>query len=265
MSPATYKLWENGAPGAQTEFPQITYYKPLRKATDAAVIIFPGGGYVSRAAHEGEGYAHVLNSYGISAFVVSYRVAPIHFPYPLLDARRAVRFVRANAQKFGIDATKVAVMGSSAGGHLAALLSTYKHAIDGEGIDEIDAAEYIPNAQILCYPVVSSDESISHKGSYQNLLGERYNEREKFSPELIADGESPQAFIWHTADDGTVNVENSYRYAAALRRSGVPCELHVFPNGPHGLGTATERPHVAQWTGLLKNWLMYIGYIKFEK
>ena len=265
MLPITYKLWENGAPGSDFEEPVIMYYKPFRKASDAAIVIFAGGAYLGRADHEGEGYAHVLNSYGISAFVVSYRVAPACFPDQLLDARRAVRFVRANAEKFGIDAGKVAVMGSSAGGHLAALVSTYRDSVDGEGVDEIDSIDYIPNAQILCYPVISSDERIFHERSFLSLLGNRYGEKEKFSPELIADKKSPKAFIWHTSDDAAVDVENSYRYASALHRVGVPCEVHVFPNGPHGLGTATERPHVAQWTGLLKNWLMYIEYIRFEK
>ena len=265
MLPVTYKLWDGKAPGADTEAPEITYYKPLRKASDAAIVIFPGGAYTIRGDHDGEGYARLLNSYGISAFVVSYRVAPAHFPDELLDARRAVRFVRANAEEFGIDTDKVAVMGSSAGGHLAALLATYRGEIVGEGVDEIDKIDYIPDAQILCYPVISSDESIFHEDSYRCLLGDLYNEKERFSPELIADKTAPEAFIWHTSDDGAVNVENSYRYATALRRLGVPCEVHVFPNGPHGLGLATERPHVAQWTGLFKNWLMYIGYIKFQK
>ena len=196
----------------------------------------------------------------MNAFVVDYRVAPAHFPDELLDARRAIRFVRANAEKFGIDKSKIAVMGSSAGGHLAAFVSTYRKAIDGEGIDVIDSECCIPNAQILCYPVISSDEEIAHKGSYTNLLDTLYAEREEYSPELIADERTPQAFIWHTSDDSVVNVENSYRYAAKLRRLSIPCEMHVFPNGPHGLGLAPAMPHVAQWAELLKNWLKYIGF-----
>ena len=213
-----YDLWNTKAPGAETEIPKIEYYAPDRRTSDAAVVIFPGGGYGCRAPHEGAGYAKMLNSFGISAFVVSYRVSPARFPDELLDARRAVRFVRYKADEFGINKDKIAVMGSSAGGHLAAFVSTFRNVIAGEGIDDIDKENYIPNAQILCYPVISSDESISHKGSYMNLLGEKYAERENFSPELIADEKTPQAFIWHTADDNVVNVENSYRYATALKR-----------------------------------------------
>ena len=256
----TFDLWNTRPYGAETETPRITYFAPDNKTSDAAAIIFPGGGYGRRAPHEGEPYALLFNSCGMSAFVVDYRVAPAHFPDELLDARRAVRFVRANSEKFGIDKNKIAVMGSSAGGHLAAFVSTYRAEIAGEGSDELDNECYIPNAQILCYPVISSDEEIFHKGSYVNLLGSLYEEKEKYSPELIADAKTPPAFIWHTSDDNCVNVENSYRYATTLKRLSIPCEMHIFPSGPHGLGLAPNNPHVAQWAGLLKNWLKYIGF-----
>lgn len=257
-----YPLWEEGAPGPLTETPSITHYELLFPGTRAAVIILPGGGYAMRARHEGEGYANFFSTLGITAFVVDYRVAPAEFPYPLLDARRAIRFVRKNAEKFGIDKDKIAVMGSSAGGHLSALLSTYRDAIDGEGVDELDQEDFIPNAQILCYPVISGDEEIAHTGSYQNLLGTRYKDRMQYSPDLLVTKETPEAFIWHTANDGSVNVINSYRYATALRNASVPTEMHIFPNAPHGVGTAQLRPHVAQWMPLLANWLGYIGFIE---
>ncbi len=257
----SYSLWENTFPGKNTETPLITHYPLFYPASRAAVIILPGGGYGGRAPHEGEGYANYFNTIGVTAFVVNYRVAPAEFPDPLLDARRAVRFVRKHAEKFGIDKDKIAVMGSSAGGHLSALLSTYRGKIDGESLDDIDREDYLPNAQILCYPVISGDEAISHTGSFRNLLGDRYHERDAYSPELIADEKTPQAFIWHTANDTVVNVCNSYRYAARLREKNVSCELHVFPNGPHGIGTANRRPHVMQWLPLLHNWLLYIGFI----
>ena len=131
------KMWEN-TPGMNEEIPVIEYYKPENMISDAAVIIFPGGGYLRRAKHEGEGYAKFLNEHGISAFVVQYRVSPHRFPLELLDARRSVRYVRYYADKFGIDKNKICVMGSSAGGHLAALVSTYMNSIDFEDVDEID-------------------------------------------------------------------------------------------------------------------------------
>ena len=246
-----YALWENESYG-KTE---ICVYRPCKSAGGTCIVIFPGGGYSHHAAHEGEGYASLLTAHGFTAAVVNYRVAPNRFPLPLLDARRAVRFMRANAERFGISPDKILVMGSSAGGHLAALVSSYKEGIEGEGADAIDAADFLPNGQILCYPVISSDESVSHKGSYQNLLGERYGERAAFSPELLVDEKTPKAFLWHTAEDAAVNVINSYRYAAALRTAGVPCEMHILPYGPHGLGTAVSDPYNARWCEWLIAWL----------
>lgn len=257
----TYPLWEGTFPGTPTEIPTITHYSPVEKQSDAAVVIFPGGGYHHRAKHEGEGYAEFLNAFGLNAFVVDYRVAPARFPDPLLDARRAVRFVRANAKQLGIDPDKVAVMGSSAGGHLAALVSTYCEGIEGEGADEIDNFDALPNAQVLCYPVVSSDEALGHLNSYRNLLGDRYEERAAVDPELLVTAATPRAFLWHATPDAVVNVTNSYRYATALREAGVPCEVHTFPVGTHGMGVAASNPHVAQWVGLLKNWLILIGFL----
>ncbi len=256
----TYTLWDKNRICEDETPSSVTHYPPLYAPSRAAVVILPGGAYAIRARHEGEGYAQFLNAIGVTAFVVHYRVAPNEFPAPLLDARRAVRFLRANAERFGIDKDKIAVMGSSAGGHLAALLSTYRGALDGEDVDAIDKEDYLPNAQILCYPVISGDESVSHAGSFHALLGDRYDRRMEFSPDRIADEKTPEAFIWHTANDGSVNVINSYRYATRLREKNVPCEMHIFPNGPHGLGTASGRPHVMQWMPLLQNWLAYIGF-----
>ena len=243
-----YSLWN------QADSTKIEWYAPINKKTDAAVIIFPGGGYANLCDYEGKDYATYLNSLGITAFVVYYRCTPNYFPLPLLDARRAVRFVRANAGKFGVAKDKIAVMGSSAGGHLAALVSTYTEAIVGEGIDELDAINCIPDAQILCYPVISAREITMHSGSYRNLLGEQYSEKEKYSPELLVTESTPKAFIWHTSNDEVVMSQNSYLYAAALSAKGVPCELHVFPYGPHGMALALGDTHVAQWKNLLINW-----------
>ncbi len=241
---------------------EISYFPAIRRASKSAVIILPGGGYSKRAAHEGEGYAQLFNTFGMDAFVVHYRVSPNKFPLPLLDARRAVRFVRSRADELDISKDKILIMGSSAGGHLAALTSTYLNEIDGEGVDSIDNEEYIPNAQILCYPVISSDESISHQGSYMNLLGERYCERKEFSPELLVNSTTPKAFIWHTAADNVVNATNSYRYAEALTKNGIPHELHVFPYGGHGLGLSENEPYVSEWTALLRRWLTLNGFLR---
>ena len=146
------KLWEN-VPGLCEEEPVLEFYPALKKSTDATVVICPGGGYGARAPHEGRGYAEFFNTIGMNAFVCQYRVSPHRFPLPLLDIRRSIRYVRAHAEKFGIDPNKVAVMGSSAGGHLSALVSTYTAPIEWEGADEIDNQPALPNATILCYPV----------------------------------------------------------------------------------------------------------------
>ena len=241
----------------------ITYYPAPDKKSDAAVIIFPGGADLGRAEHEGKGYAEFFQSIGVDSFVVDYRVFPDRFPLPLLDARRAVRYVRYHAKEYGINPERIAAMGSSAGGHLTALLSTYKDGIDGEGVDEIDSESFLPNAQILCYPVIRCPESgVAHVGSYENLLGDKIVDAAAFDPALLADETTPQAFIWHTAEDNTVNPIISYDYAAALRRHGVPVEMHIFPCGGHGLGLAQSIPHTAQWSGLLKNRLIDMGWLK---
>ena len=257
----TYQMWDE-VPGLKERAPFLEFYPADEKKTDATVVVFPGGGYSGLANHEGHDYALFLNSIGLNAFVCYYRVAPDHFPYILLDARRAVRFVRANAEKFGIDPDRVAVMGSSAGGHLAALLSTYKGELDGEGCDDIDSESYKPNATILCYAVIHypDETEISHWWSYKNLLGEDEGYW-KYSPDLLVDDDTPTAFIWHTSEDPGVNVINSYRYAEALRKHNIPHEMHIFPYGGHGMGLAAGDRHVSQWSGLLRNWFIVLGWL----
>jgi len=265
MEIKTYNLWDN-TPGMCEEIPKITFYPAKEKKSSWTVVVFPGGGYGARAEHEGPGYAKYLSENGVNAFVVDYRVYPHRFPLPLLDARRAVRFVRFYSEKFGINKDKIAVMGSSAGGHLAALTSTYYKEIDFENIDEIDKEDFIPNAQILCYPVIKLlGAGKAHLGSGQNLLGEKHAIiGEELSPDLIASEKTPRAFIWHTFDDSCVPVINSLDYAKKLREENVDVELHIFPNGYHGLGLCLDENnkesfylHVKQWGNLLLNWLSY--------
>lgn len=259
-----FNLWDN-TPGMCEEVPTITAYIPDRGKKQGAVVILPGGGYHGRAPHEGMGYAEFLAVNGYSSFVVDYRVSPHEFPLPLLDARRGMRFVRYHAEKFGVDKNKVAIMGSSAGGHLAALTSTYFEPIDYEKQDEIDKEDFLPNAQILCYPVIDLHTPIAHEGSGMNLLGARYDtDYEKFIPRLLVSDKTPQAFIWHTFEDGGVDVRNSLKYVSALREKEIPAELHVFPHGGHGKGRSVESDkvsrHVYQWNDLLVKWLEYIEF-----
>lgn len=242
---------------------QIYFYEAKEKKTDATVVIFPGGGYSGLAEHEGRGYAEFFAEHGISTFVCEYAVSPNRFPKELLDARRVIRWVRAHAEEYGINPSKVAAMGSSAGGHLVAMLSTYTSPVEGEHEDGTDAQPFLPDAQILCYPVIMSPESgVAHEGSYNNLLGENnYVTPADVCPAYNVTSKTPQAFIWHTANDGCVNVINSYLYGKALRQNEIPTEMHIFPDGPHGLGLSAGNAHVAQWTGLLLNWLKLIGWL----
>jgi len=257
-------MWKN-VPGSFTDEPVLDYFPAENKTSDATVVILPGGAYVIRAEHEGKGYAEYFNSIGMDAFVCQYRVNPHHFPLPLLDARRAVRYVRAHAEEFGLHPDKIAIMGSSAGGHLAAFTSTYTSPIDFEDIDEMDTVNPLPNATILCYPVIHYPDvtGISSEYSYRKLIGEdRMDFAPAFSPDLLVKDTTPPAFIWQTTDDEAVNVINSYLYATSLRQHNVPCEMHIFPHGTHGLGLAPDHPHVAQWSALMKNWLIDIGWLK---
>lgn len=259
-------LWKE-TPGMCEETPRITAYVPEKKKYRGAIVVLPGGGYGCRADHEGDGYARFLADNGMTAFVVDYRVSPHRFPLPLLDARRAMRYVRYNAEKYGIDKTKVAIMGSSAGGHLAAMTSTYYEPIEFEGIDEIDNENFVPNAQILCYPVIKLlGAGVAHLDSGMNLLGAERQVRmgESLSPDLIATEKAPKAFIWHTFEDGCVNVLNSIDYAKKLKEVGVETEMHIFPRGGHGMGLAIgDTPvhkNVSQWADLLLNWLTLIEF-----
>ncbi|MBE6569291.1 MAG: alpha/beta hydrolase [Ruminococcaceae bacterium] len=266
----TFMMWES-VPGKCEETPVLEYYPAAEKKTDAAVVIFPGGGYTCRCWHEGGGYADFLNSIGMDAFVCQYRVHPHAFPLPLVDARRAVRYVRANAEKFGIHPEKVAVMGSSAGGHLAALISTYTAPIDFENLDETDRMDCMPNATILCYPAMhypdfflfpEMDENTIYYDCFSKLAGEgKMDILPSLSPDLLVKDTTPPTFIWHTSDDTCVNVTNSYMYATALRKHNVPCEMHIFPYGDHGLGVSPYNAHVAQWTNLLKNWFVSMSWL----
>ncbi len=265
MKKTVFELWQGEPPlSIGGEIPQITYYPAENKLGNGTVIVAPGGGYAGRAPYEGEDYALFLNENGLNAFVLDYRVAPNRFPTPLLDARRAVRFVRANAERFGISPDHIAFMGSSAGGHLSALLSTYRAPIDGEGADSLDDIDPFPNAQILCYPVT---DFRSHNNSYRYLLGEKAEEesvRLAVTPTLLADENTPPAFIWHTFDDRDVYVGSSLDYAKRLRELDIPTEMHIYPFGKHGLGLANAEsryaPHVQSWAQLLVAWLRLFGY-----
>lgn len=229
---------------------EITAY-PARNDRGAAgptMLVLPGGGYGRLADHETEPVARWLNSLGLNAAVLRYRVAPHRHPAPLEDASAAMNLIRSGEVGFPVDPGQVGVIGFSAGGHLAASLST----------TEDDAVR--PDFAVLCYPVISFVHDVE-EGSVANLLGPRPGlaARRRHSMEYRVTARTPPTFLWHTADDPGVAVSNSLRYTDALTRHGVPAELHVFPHGRHGLSILNEVPHVQQWMGLCGNWLQSLG------
>ena len=250
------------------ETPYMMVYRPAKIKSDCAILIFPGGGYRCRAAHEGKPIAEFFASYGIVSVVVEYRVCPNYFPIPLQDAQRALQLLRYNAQNYGISKDKIAVMGFSAGAHLAATLSTYRESVVGVP-DMISQESILPNAQILCYGVLTLSHYYAHKNSAIKLLGDNYAElKRKVSPVLLADKNTPPAFLWHTLEDNTVPVENSLEFVKKLHKLGIKAECHIFPDGVHGLamckGDSVERKHARQWLDLLVNWMKYIGLINMN-
>ena len=215
------------------------------------VIVFPGGGYYFLAEPEAEMPARKFVELGYHAAVCRYRVAPVRFPVQLQDACNAVRYTREHAGELGVKPDKIAVAGFSAGGHLAAMVSNMP-----------DSADARPDATILSYSVLSSKKAIRHPGSFLHLLGDVPEEEYiKFSMPELAHSNTPPAFLWHTMSDTTVPFSNSIEYALALKKLHIDAELHLYPHGPHGLGTG-ERPEYAgrftevrSWTQLVKRFL----------
>lgn len=259
-----YRLWEKDTPyfdeSAGQSAPALTPFLVNSKEKRGAVIVLPGGGYAIRADHEGAPIAQMINKAGVNAFVCSYRVAPYCQPVETGDALRAVRYVRYHAEKFNILPDKIAVLGFSAGGHLAVMTCEHFDYGRDDG-DEIDKVSSRPDAGIFCYPVVTFRDPYTHEGTRQNLINCRnYQLESYFSGELMVPNDMPPAFIWHTATDGGVSVENSLMLATAMKMRNIPVELHVFPHGDHGLGLAEGDPSVSQWAKLLQTWLRDIGF-----
>jgi acetyl esterase/lipase len=259
-------LWQNGAPGAlgndDADVPTMAVYKAQRP-NGTAILVFPGGGYGALAlVHEGRQWAYWYNAMGITAFVVKYRLGPRYrHPIELGDAQRAIRTVRARAAEFGVSPDRIGIMGFSAGGHLASTAATHFDAGLADPKDAIDRASSRPDFLILGYPVISFDPAITHAGSVRNLLGDNPDPKliENLSNDLQVTARTPPTFLFHTANDAAVPVENSVRFFLALRKAGVPAELHVFENGPHGVGMALSDPTLAKWTELLAGWLRAHG------
>lgn len=251
-------LWQGEAPfTAQCpgqEQPSLTAYPVLHAR--GAVVICPGGAYQYKASHEGAPVARMLNAQGISAFELDYRVAPCHWEAPLADAKRAIRLVRS------LGFQKVGILGFSAGGSLCCAAATLYDAGDPDNADPVERLSSRPDAFIPCYAVASFGK-YTHLISRKNLLGEKWEDEalvHRFSAELNVTPDTPPAFLWHTAADQVVPVQNSLNLAAALADQGVPFELHVYPKGGHGMGLAPENALAATWSNACCRWLLEMGF-----
>jgi acetyl esterase/lipase len=259
MTPTSQPLYENLPATNPADVPMIKFF-PAHDPDGSAILICPGGGYARVVSElEGDPVAEFFNKFGISAAVLRYRVAPHRHPEPLEDCVRGMRLLRTGAlsSEVKIDPKRVGVMGFSAGGHLAATLSTHF---------EKDTR---PDVSILCYPVITFVESCAHAGSRRNLLGDKPDPEllQQLSAEKRVSGDTPPAFLFHTVDDPGVKVENSLLYAAALRDHRIPHEMHLYEHGPHGVGMAVntggrhrDDPVLATWPGLCVNWLKTHGF-----
>lgn len=262
--PASFPLWNGPAPGAlgttEKDIPTLTPWPAApERANGAAVVVCPGGGYGGLAVdHEGAQIAQWLNSLGVSAFVLRYRLGPTyHHPVELGDAARALRTVRARASEFRVDPNRIGIWGFSAGGHLASTLSTHWDRGDAGSQDRVERVSSRPDFAILAYPVITFTEAWTHQGSKRNLLG---NEPDPsllkwLSNDQQVTAETPPTFLFHTNADTGVPAENSVYYYLALRKAGVPAELHIYEKGPHGVGLGWSDAILGTWPARLADWM----------
>ncbi len=268
---STYKETVDSAYWIKIRFvtnPSLQVYPaPADKNTGTAVVVCPGGGYYG-LSYVGEGIdvAKWLNQLGITAVVLHYRlpddvIMKNKSIAPLQDGQEAIRIVRRNAKEWGINPHKIGIMGFSAGGHLASTVSTH---FNEKVYNPIDSTSARPDFSLLIYPVISMDSTITHAGSRESLLG-KYPSPEMvkhFSNALQVTAKTPQAFMIHSLDDGTVPVENSIEYALAMKKHNIPCELHIYEHGGHGYGLGKKNSGTeSSWTNACEKWLEVKGFL----
>jgi acetyl esterase/lipase len=280
--PQWQPLWPDTPPGVttdspnQADIPEILWTAVPSDVPTAAVVILPGGGYGGHALdHEGDQIARWFQSMGISSLICRYRVRGrgddargndgkgYGHPYPMLDAQRAIQTLRARAGQWNVDPNRVGVLGFSAGGHLASTVSTKFAKLDLESVDPVARFSSRPDFCILCYPVIGFGKPYTHRGSQNNLLGKDAVAElvASLSNEDQVSEQTPPTFLFHTAEDKVVPAENSLMYFLACKEHGVNTELHVFPNGGHGLGLAADVDGTRQWPALCQQWLRSVGMI----
>jgi acetyl esterase/lipase len=272
----TIRLWPGDAPEAKgkacEDTPTLTIFEPQRgHENGSAVVVLPGGAYLGLAANlEGRQVADWFTVRGFRAFVLSYRLSSNGYilPVPLLDARRAIQTVRARALDYQIEPNRIVIIGFSAGGHLAALASTEFVPGNPDADDPIERVSSRPDYQVLGYPwigAISSDTSNLSYCKLFNLMDRCEALRAAYSPDLFVTKETPPAFLFHTFNDKTVPVEQGLGYYESLVKAGVPAELHIFANGPHGTGLGMGDAALDQWPNLLEIWLRAQGLLTPSK
>jgi acetyl esterase/lipase len=248
--------------------PSLTVYlPPAGKANGTAVVVCPGGGYGTLAVnHEGKDVADWLTQRGVAAFVLRYRHSPYRHPVPLQDAQRAIRTVRARAKEWGVDPKRVGIWGFSAGGYLASTAGTRFDDGKPNADDPVERAGCRPDFLILCYPVITLSGPATHGGSRAYLLGKEPDPKlvEELSNDKQVTARTPPTFLFHTNEDKGVPPENSVLFYLALRKAGVPAELHVYEKGRHGVGLAPGDPVLSSWPGRLEAWLKGRGLLGKE-
>ena len=272
--PAKIRLWKDGAPGSPAtkleNEPVLFVKRPSGAANGAAVIVLPGGGYGHLAmTYEGLDVGDWFNSFGVTAFVLKYRMREsghMH-PIPMLDGQRAIRTVRARAAEWNLDPSRIGVLGFSAGGHLASTIATHFDNGGKKRPDPIERVSSRPDFLILCYPVISLVAPYAHHGSIDNLLGKSpdSNLLYSLSNETQVSPNTPPTFIFQTSEDTGVPAENAVSFYLALHKAGVPAEMHIFEKGKHGVGLAKEIPGANQWPALCKDWMKTRGLLEPTK
>lgn len=269
-------LWQGAAPmakgSATTDVPKMYYYPATGGGAGSAVIVLPGGGYVHEVMEkEGGVEARWLAAHGVAAFVLQYRLAPDYrFPVPIQDGERAVRYIRSHAAEFGIAPEKIGVWGFSAGGHLAGFLATTPDERNRASSDPVERVSAHPNFAVMSYARLSMEPTVPRTGNMEALLGE------KPSPEMIArisivrqvTKDTSPSFVYSTTGDETVNPMNATAYYDALKRVGVPVELHIFEMGPHGTGMGQGLKGLSElevWPELLQHWMQQHGWMAAGK
>lgn len=277
--PAVIDLWPEGVPGLladarpETEdngrftnihYPTLVQYEPTGAPSGTAVIYAPGGGYVRVAAGENGGeITRWLNSLGVTVFLLKYRHAEYGHPAPLRDALRAVRLVRSRAAEFKVQPDRIGMIGGSAGGHLTATAGTLFDAPEGRTGHPLDQVSGRPDFMVLVFPLITMQGPHVLRLARRALLGPEPNAalEARLSPDQQVTKATPPAFIVHTTEDTTAPVENSLLLFQALRRTGVPVEMHLYSQGPHGSGMSAELGPVSEWPRLCARWMRHHGWL----